>query len=54
MNTEQEMVGELSLIFIEKMRAAKFGLYDAMRVIGYVTVALAEAVDLEGEDKSFE
>lgn len=51
--TEQEAVAELALIFIEKMRAGKFGVYHAMRILGYVTVAVAEAVDFDGDDTSF-
>jgi hypothetical protein len=44
---EQQLVRELTWMLVQKLRGEKVGLYEAMRLMGYVTVALAEAVDLE-------
>jgi len=46
--TEQMLVGQITADAAKRIRNAGLGLYTAMRIIGYVAVALAEAVDLEG------
>ena len=46
--TEQMLVGEIAADAARRIRDAGFGLYTAMRIVGYVAVALAESIDLEG------
>lgn len=46
--TEQMLVDKIAADATRRIRDAGLGLYTAMRIIGYVAVALAESVDLEG------
>ena len=45
---EQMLVGLIAADAAKRIRDAGLGLYTAMRILGYVAVALAEVVDLEG------
>ena len=49
-STEEKLVQELAVHVITRMRDHHLGLYEAMRVIGYLTVAVAEAVDPIADD----
>jgi hypothetical protein len=46
--SEHMLVEQITVDAAKRIRDAGFGLYEAMRIMGYVTVALAEVIDLEG------
>lgn len=48
MRLEDQLVSELATHVATRLRAEGIGLYTAMRIMGYVTVALAEALDIVG------
>lgn len=48
MDNEERLVGEIFTAVVLALKNADVGMYGAMRIMGYVMVALAEAVDLEG------
>jgi hypothetical protein len=45
---EEQLIEDISYQLAKCLRQNGLGLYAAMRIMGYVTVALAESVDLEG------
>jgi hypothetical protein len=42
---EQEIVRQILVSLVERFRVENVGFYEAMRIMGYVMVALAEAID---------
>jgi hypothetical protein len=47
---EAEMVNFVTREIVKWAEQRGYGLYRVMRMLGYVTVACAETIDLEGED----